>query len=39
MVARDLNLTYGRARLNINAASYLNLTYGRMRLNIKPIVT
>ena len=33
MVARDLNLTYGRPRLNIKAlVTYL--TYGRTRLNL-----
>ena len=33
MVARDLNLTYGRARLNLKP-SYFTLTYGRTRLKI-----
>ena len=33
MVARDLNLTYGRSRLNIKPR-YLTLTYGRTRLKL-----
>ena len=39
MVARDLNLTHGHARLNIKPLVTLTLTYGRLQLNIKPLVT
>ena len=47
MVARDLNLTYGRSRLNIKplvitltyGRKRLKLNYGRARLNIKALVT
>ena len=37
MVARDLNLTYGRSRLNIKPlVTYL--TYGRKRLKLNMVV-